>query len=50
MSSTEMIIPFRIILLRLMHEKRCILWNQFMEKFMESYGKNVKFIFAIPMF
>ena len=27
MSSTEMIIPFRIIFLRLRHEKRCIFWN-----------------------
>ena len=30
MSSTEMIIPFRIIFLRLRHEKRCILWNSFL--------------------
>ena len=27
MRSTEMITPFRIIFLRLGHEKRCILWN-----------------------
>ena len=30
MNSTEMIIPFRIIFLRLRHEKRCILWNSFL--------------------
>ena len=30
MSSTEMIVPFRIIFLRLRHEKRCILWNSFL--------------------
>ena len=29
-SSTEMIIPFRIIFFRLRHEKRCKLWNLFL--------------------
>ena len=49
MTSTEMIIPFRITFLRLRYEKK-MYFVELIFAMYASYGKNAEFIFAIPMF
>ena len=51
MSRTEMILTFRIIFLRLRHEKKCILWNYFLRSqcFKKIFSTKSKKEFTIYM-